>query len=136
MKIRFSIRHLLVAVALFAALFSWLTYNWNIVQQRKQLRRDIGPWAFQNSPPHSEYYDAVEGQIPLVRRMLGDRSFGHLYLPKSISDDIVDRVELLVGHTIFWEQARRTPTAKELDQIRKERAIKKPSSPIKKDLTV
>jgi hypothetical protein len=118
MKIRFSpkftIRHLLIAVALFAVLFSWVAYEWNIVQQRKQLRRDLGPYVFNTSQIYPSCYDAEDKPVPWVRKMLGDRSFGRFYFPTSISDEVLERVDKLVGRTIVWGDERRhmVPTTK------------------------
>jgi hypothetical protein len=100
MKLTFGIRHLLIAVALFAVVFSWLGYHWNIVRQRNQLRKDLGQYAFQTSQIYPSCYDANDGTIPWIRKMFGDRPFGRFYFPTATSDDILERVEKLVGKTI------------------------------------
>jgi hypothetical protein len=86
MKLTFHLRHLLIAEALFAVLFSWLAYEWNMIHKRKQMRAELlETWDGLNLrwQGHVTLLAVDADNVTWIRRMLGDENEGTVYIPTS-----------------------------------------------------
>jgi hypothetical protein len=101
MKIKFSIRHLLIAVALFAVLFSWLVYELERIQKRRQIAADLlKTWEGLNLMWQGHVTLIAcdyPNELSWIRRLLGDQNFGTTYIPDEAPKDLIEKAK-----TVFW----------------------------------
>jgi hypothetical protein len=94
-RFQFSLRAMLLVIALVAAPAAWFAQNTNLVRQRKQLL-DQRLWHFGFSL-HEVGVDCPDPEIPWIRRTLGDRPVSVLFYEqwKDTTGEELKQVEAL-----------------------------------------
>lgn len=86
--LRFSLRTLLVLVALASAMLGWVASEWHVMQQRRSLGQEL------RKRGHLVMWRGHDWhrQLPLLRRMLGDQPVQGIFLHRDLGVD-VEQVE-------------------------------------------
>ena len=102
MKFRFSIRHLLIAVALFAVLFGWVAYQLNWIRERHNLLVKIG----YNLDPSATYPPPRDELLPWSLKLFGEQPVVGATIRIDVSDNMEYAKELFPEATFEFRPKR------------------------------
>ena len=101
MKVKFSIRRLFIAVALFAVLFSWVAYEWNVVQRRRNVNAALTK-LHEDGIRIGALMAVDDNNITWIRRLLGDKSYGTTFIPDDAPKELIESAQAVFSiMTVF-----------------------------------
>jgi hypothetical protein len=101
MKLQFSLRSLMIVVTLQAVPFAYIGWEAKIVRERRELLNWITQTGGKAYPLVSEQVGRY-GEVPLLRRLLGDKTIGAIKLDHPIAPEQRQSIQQCIPEAEIW----------------------------------